>query len=148
MKYLTKTFFLLSCFLIGFVSIAQDQSQNKKTGEDVILAYETGHRDFSGWDLREANLKWANLQGINLKSADLREANLKWANLTDADLKRADLREANLKWAYLVGANLSFADLRGTDLTGAFLAGAKYNKQTLFPDNFDPVSRGMVLVSE
>ena len=53
---------------------------------------------------------------LDLSNADLREANLKGANLRFADLSGANLRHANLQ-----DANLSFADLSGTDLSRANL---------------------------
>ena len=43
-----------------------------------------------------ANLRFANLQG-----ADLRCANLRFANLQGADLRGADLRDANLDYSCL-----------------------------------------------
>ncbi len=85
-------------------------------------------------DLRGANLREANVRGANLCGADLREANVRGANLCGADLREADLREADLRgadlreanlrgadlrWADLRGANLCEADLRGAQLTGA-----------------------------
>ena len=69
---------------------------------------------------RGANLRDANLRCANLCDADLRGANLYGADLCDADLYGADLRGADLR-----GANLYGADLRGTDLRGANLRGAK-----------------------
>ena len=52
--------------------------------------------------------------------ADLRDANLRGANLRDADLRDADLRGANL-----YGANLRDANLRGANLYGANLTETK-----------------------
>ena len=40
------------------------------------------------------------------------------------------------------------SDLRGADLRGACLRGAVYNQHTQFPQGFDPITRGMVEVSE
>lgn len=64
-----------------------------------------------GADLREANLRRAKLCGANLRRAALRRADLCGASLNEADLRGADLRRANLSKAYLGGA-----DLRGADL--------------------------------
>jgi uncharacterized protein YjbI with pentapeptide repeats len=55
----------------------------------------------SGADLREAQLKYINLEndgldGADLKGADLTEGWLKGANLSGADLKRAKLCKAKL----------------------------------------------------
>ena len=55
-------------------------------------------------DLRNADLRYA-----DLRNADLRNADLRYANLYSADLRNADLRYANL-----YGADLHNADLRGT----------------------------------
>ena len=54
-------------------------------------------------NLRDADLRGANLIGANLRDADLRGANLIDANLRGADLEGADLEGANLplycKWS-------------------------------------------------
>ena len=56
-------------------------------------------------DLRDANLRDANLCGADLRSANLYGANLCGANLCDANLYGADLRDANLYGADLYGVN-------------------------------------------
>jgi uncharacterized protein YjbI with pentapeptide repeats len=58
-----------------------------------------------------------------------------------ADLRDIDLGGASLGWAILVRA-----DLRGANLNGADLSGAKYNGDTVWPEGFDPVAAGAVLV--
>src|SRR3990167_803422 len=73
----------------------------------------------TGANLRDANLRDANLTGADLTDANLTGANLMDANLTGANLSGADLMDANL-----TGANLSGADLMDANLTGANLSGA------------------------
>lgn len=53
----------------------------------------------SGADLREADLRDADLSGADLREADLRGADLSGADLRDADLSDADLSGANLRGA-------------------------------------------------
>ncbi|MBV7326751.1 pentapeptide repeat-containing protein [Chloroflexi bacterium TSY] len=84
-----------------------------------------------------------------LEGADLREATLKGANLTVAKLERVDLTNANLKEADLGSANLQEADLPTTNLKGANLeyanlTAAVYDKNTTWPDDFDPSLFGAV----
>ena len=62
-------------------------------------------------DLREADLRGANLHGANLRRADLREANLRGANLCETDLREANLRGAELRRANLRGADIDFSCL-------------------------------------
>ena len=76
-------------------------------------------------DLRNADLRYADLGDANLCNADLRYADLRDANLCNADLRYADLRYANLRDADLRCANLSFADLRCANLSFADLRCAK-----------------------
>lgn len=59
----------------------------------------------------DANLRGANLMGVNLN-----KANLKWADLSEALLQDADLTGANLSETLAVGA-----DFTGAALTGACL---------------------------
>ena len=55
-----------------------------------------------------------------------------------ADLRRADLSGANLNEADLNGSNLG-----GALLSGANLIAARANKNTTWPDGFDPVAAGV-----
>ncbi|ENG1192913.1 pentapeptide repeat-containing protein [Salmonella enterica subsp. enterica serovar Newport] len=87
------------------------------------------HESGSRADLRDANLRDADLYGADLRGANLRDANLYGAdlcgaNLCDADLRDADLRGANLRDADLYGADLRGANLRDANLYGADLCGA------------------------
>ena len=59
--------------------------------------------------------KWLNNEQGG-ERANLREADLRGANLSEANLRGADLHLANLSEANLRGADLRGADLRGADL--------------------------------
>jgi len=65
-------------------------------------------------------------------------ADLRRADLFGADLEGVDLNEANLN-----EANLYEADLGGALLSGVNLIGARANKNTTWPDGFDPVAAGV-----
>lgn len=85
--------------------------------------------DLTGSDLREANLRFANLPEVIFNETRLDNADFTNANLTDAQFVAADLSGANLQGAKLDGTNfqdadLSGADLRGVDLSTANLEGA------------------------
>ncbi len=97
---------------------------------------------------RRASLPDANLSYANLSNADLEGADLRGADLRNADLRNADLEGADLRGADLRNANLRGANLRGANLRGANLLNATFNKETVFPKGFDPVSCGMKLVEE
>ena len=56
-------------------------------------------------------------------------------------LEGADLRELDLRNTSLQGLNLTGADLSRTDLSDA-----TYNTETKWPEGFDPVATGAVLV--
>jgi hypothetical protein len=71
--------------------------------------------------------------------ADLRRADLFGADLEGADLSGANLNEANLYEADLNGSNLG-----GALLSGVNLIGARANKNTTWPDGFDPVAAGVI----
>ena len=58
----------------------------------------------------------------------------------------ADLEGANLTGADLALARLTGADLTGAGLTGTELKGAVYDEHTKWPEGFDPVAAGAVLV--
>lgn len=126
-------------------------------GAYLIRANLSGARlteaNLSGAALIRADLRGANLYGANLTRAylsfdNLSKANLRRANLTGAKLIRADLRGANLTGADLTETTLRGANLTETDLTETDLSGAKYNKETEWPDDFDPQAARAVLVDD
>ncbi len=97
-------------------------------------------------ELRESNLRAADLNGIELWGADLWKVNLReaqlWqaklvgaflgrANLSEASLWRADLEGAYLWKANLEGANLSEANLEQANLEGSNLKGANLQQTNL-----------------
>ncbi len=93
--------------------------------------------DLSGANLREVNLKGADLRWANLSRANLREVNLRGANLRGADLSGADLRWTNLREVNLKGADLRWANLKGADLRWANLEGADLRWANLSGVNMD-----------
>ena len=56
----------------------------------------------------------------------------------------ADLRRADLFGADLEGVDLSGADLGRALLSGVNLIGARANKNTTWPDGFDPTVAGVI----
>ncbi len=90
--------------------------------------------DLRDTDLRGANLSGSHLDGVMLSGAHLEHAdatravltrsNLRDAWLSGASLSEADLRGASVSKANLEGARLNRANLQGADLTGANLRGA------------------------
>lgn len=78
------------------------------------------------------------MKGLNFQYKIFRKQDLSNWFLVGADLRGTILEEANLSFADLTGAILYYANLRGTNLYGA-----TYDKNTVFPDGFDPVAVGM-----
>lgn len=118
--------------------------------------------DFNHADLYGANLANTNLQGgdfacANLKRSLLCDANLAGADFSGAYFKHAVLEGANLRGAIFTGANLKGANLERTDMRGALLCGADlcdasisysvYDETTVWPDNYDPVTRGAIYLA-
>lgn len=87
------------------------------------------------------DLSGAKLTGAKLPGAKLEKASMTGADLTGASLTRAVLRGSDLR-----GARLQSADLTGADLTGANLANALYDPQTRWPEGYDPLKHGALLV--
>lgn len=107
--------------------------------------------NLEGADLSHAFLEKAFLEGAGLNDATIIAANLKNTNLIGVDLRNADLWQANLEGACLIGANLENAflhqaNLQNTKMTDANLKNAYFDSFTLWPEGFDPISRGAILV--
>jgi uncharacterized protein YjbI with pentapeptide repeats len=111
--------------------------------------------DLHGAPLNTARLMGADLHGANLKhasflSADVRGANFEGADLTEtvfygADCRGASFVNAKLCHANFTRAHVERANFAGADLTGAEV-GALYDAETVWPDGFDALAGGAVLV--
>ncbi len=82
----------------------------------------TAQLDLRFQNLQQIDLSYMDLQGVNLQGADLRRAKLRGTNLQGAHLQEADLSEADLD-----GADLSRAQLGDTDANRVKLHGAKFS---------------------
>lgn len=97
----------------------------------------------AGVSLRNIDAPKAELRKINLTEADLVGANFAGADLTGAILDRADLSKA-----YLVRSRLYGTSFRGAELLyGLNLRDALYDRETKFPDTFDPKEAGAILIA-
>ncbi len=132
--------------------LSTPQLAQKITASILKSSYAKGHRDFSGRDLSNLNLRQFQLtntifHAAQLRHTDLREAILDHANFGRASLVGAVLRKAKLSEAYMAYADLEGADLRGADLSnahlsnanlrGANLCGANLRGATLSPTQLD-----------
>jgi uncharacterized protein YjbI with pentapeptide repeats len=99
--------------------------------------YTPSRADLTGADLTGARLASASLDFASLNSARLCHAGMRRASLRAADLMNADLRGADLRAADLCAADFWNADLRSADLTGA-----RYDRDTRWPEGFDPGKQG------
>jgi uncharacterized protein YjbI with pentapeptide repeats len=86
-------------------------------------------------DLRESDLCGADLRGSNLSKADLEGAKLSGSILYEANLFQANLHGVNLSWANLNRANLCGANLRAANLSGASLRAANLQGANLYKAN-------------
>lgn len=80
--------------------------------------------NFTGSDLRRANLIYGNLSSANFTNA----------NLEGTDLRNANLSGANFDNALLSGADLSYTDLMTTNITDAQLKVVKSLCHAILPD--------------
>ncbi len=114
--------------------------------------------DLSQANLSNANLSFADVSGSVAHRVNLRSANLTLVDLSWTDLATANLREVNMCGAKLIGANLTNAslvdsnlckvDLTRAHLTNVNMIDAMYDVYTIWPDNFDPVAAGAILVED
>jgi hypothetical protein len=90
----------------------------------------------SRWDLRQAIMVNANLDGVLLAGAYLSRTNFTGANLTDAKLQFADLSSANLTGATLYRAHLYRASLAHSVMRSACLNRAYLREADLIGADF------------
>ena len=80
------------------------------------------------------------LSGVDLSGIDLSEVDLSGADLSGVHLEEANLEGVNLEGADLKGANLEGANLKGANFKGANLKGARFDRYTVWPENFDELN--------
>src|SRR6266511_378734 len=97
----------------------------------TIIGRRPTHKNDPPLDLRQTDLREANLGGANLTRARLSGADLTQAQLGGADLTGTQFDGANLTGTHLAGANLTRAQLGGADLTGADLTAADLTESWL-----------------
>jgi uncharacterized protein YjbI with pentapeptide repeats len=116
-----------------------------------------GYANLKSAILNEADLSSANLNNVKLGSANLSNANLSCVNLSKANLCKAKLISCNLHKANLSDAKLSNSNMKNADLRGANLSNTKlssvnlrkayFDKETIFPQGFNPLDAGMIYLS-
>lgn len=95
--------------------------------------------DLTGADLARSDLSNSVLTKAKFGGADLTDTSLEAADLTNAQFGDANMRGTNLERAQLADADLSSARIEG-----ARFAGAYFNKETRFPEEFDPTRHGLI----
>ncbi|MDQ1591325.1 MAG: hypothetical protein QOG71_1952 [Pyrinomonadaceae bacterium] len=98
-------------------------------------------------NLRGANLREMNLEGVNFREVDLRGANLTNAILSRASLFASNFKSANFTQAQLVdltflagelsGANFTHADISSVIFSFSNLSGSCFKKATINNSDFD-----------
>jgi uncharacterized protein YjbI with pentapeptide repeats len=82
-------------------------------------------------DLKKADFKGLNLEGVKFNNSDLQEASFKGAFLKNADFTGTNLRGVDFSDADLTAAVLDATDLTTCNLGGATLCGVSLNKSNL-----------------
>jgi len=145
---------------------------DKKTLKNSVLAGFDFHRavfdemniegvDFRssklrGTSLRKVNASFANFSGVPLMTSNFYKANLAesifidsrvmYADFTGSNLSKSDMTDADV-----LGAVFKDADLKGVvmlcqNLDKADLGGSFYNVKTVWPEGFDPLTKGAILI--
>jgi hypothetical protein len=160
--------YLLAGFLVlVLLAILVTELDTKTAGK--IRRQQIEHKNLRNWNLSGRNLSGIDLSEFDMSGSYMRKTDLTGANLSKANLRRAELvgavlRDANLTGADLSGAIMTGADLRGTNLSGTdlsntnlnvlrlsvglsalFLDGVKYDRQTKWPNHFEPSRYGATL---
>jgi hypothetical protein len=111
-----------------------ESDKDKLEKLDVTLPLSTRdlrQANFSGTDLRKADLRYADLSDAFLFSANLSETDLRYADLSNASLDSANLSHAKLDGAHLHGASLRSANLLDANLYAADLRDADLRSANL-----------------
>lgn len=131
-------------------SSSGDVHESTPTTDIQAILTLLGHNDPpGGFDERHK----LDLRNTDLRGAEFWDARLEWtdfwgAHLDGAKLWGAVLRHAKLEHAHLAGANLRAAKLDGASLEGADVTGAVFDRDTVWPSEFDALGRGALFIEE
>jgi len=151
----------------------RDVEIKSDTLENLVLDGLDLHRavleglNLTGTRLRKANLRGALMFHANLVKADLTEAQCMTADFRFADLRNcklnksapifANFSETNLQSASLAQADIFGAVFKGSNLKGtvmlchrleeASLEGAIFDKNTVWPDGYEPEKHGAIRIN-
>ncbi|GAB4377698.1 MAG: hypothetical protein Kow0075_06670 [Salibacteraceae bacterium] len=104
--------------LLGVVRAVTDTASIKKILETSTFAYaDVRKANLSGMDLSKADLRHANFQNSNLDSTCFNEANLFGANFWGASIVGASFQHARLRWATLSWVNCSGCIFKGSKMS-------------------------------
>tara|TARA_B000000609_G_C24126106_1_gene322516 strand:- start:94 stop:714 length:621 start_codon:yes stop_codon:yes gene_type:complete len=125
---------------IKFASLIGRDLRNAELRYANLTGANLNHANLTGANLTGADLRGSSLIDANLTGADLSDANMTGANLTNANLNDANMSNsylfgANLKGANLMGANILNANLRGASLIDANLTGISATKLSGCPSS-------------
>jgi uncharacterized protein YjbI with pentapeptide repeats len=140
------------------------KNQNTEEIQNYISAC-LARKNFKGEDLADVSLQKIDfrgciMDGICLENSDLTDSNMSgcnlyWGILFYANFTNCNFVDAKLNGVSVTGANFTSANLCGADfgndylgrptqLSGANFTDAVYDNSTVFPDNFDPTSSGLI----
>ncbi|TWP46844.1 pentapeptide repeat-containing protein [Lentzea tibetensis] len=104
----------------------------------AVLGRRSVITDGASSELERADLRGAELDGLDIPSVCFAHSNLDGASLVGAKLGGATLQQASLRDADLSRADLRSADLTGARLDGADLTGVIADDTTRWPEGFTP----------
>jgi uncharacterized protein YjbI with pentapeptide repeats len=142
-----------------------------KAGNAIAVSDPPDTRHFDNMTIRNASMVGMELEGITFEESDLQgsdfsgsdlygaifsDTNCDSSSFVEADLRcgfffrssfrNSDLRSAKMGLDQLGGGlDLDAVDFTNANLDGADFTGASYNSETIFPEGFNPLERGLRL---
>jgi uncharacterized protein YjbI with pentapeptide repeats len=117
--------------LVDFGSFGDEDMREKEEKSSTLTRKEVLELLAETKDLRNLDMRKANLVKVDFSGCDLRGSNFSYANLKEAVFRGADMRDSSLWNANLEGADFTDADLEGADLDYSKLRGAILYKANL-----------------
>jgi uncharacterized protein YjbI with pentapeptide repeats len=102
---------------------------------------EVMHADFTNAVVGQLAMKETKACGSIFRNCDMRASHFENADLSGADLKDADMMHASFE-----NCNLCRTIMLGKNLENATFTGAKFDRHTVWPEGFNPLERGAVLI--
>lgn len=109
---------------------------NNSRSFDKDILFDLSETDFSGCELSDANLSYADLSGSDFNECDLHNVDFTGSDLSAGEFKRANITKSDFSKSTLAGTKFNHAVVSECDFSDADLSGTVFSEANLSNSEF------------